>query len=109
MATADEIAQIFPAMAERFIPEKAVGVNAVIQFDLGGDNGGLFWLRIAEGKCEAGQGTAENPKMTLKAQADDYFAVAAGELNPTQAVFTGKIKILGDMGLAIKMTTMFAN
>ena len=109
MATTEEIAQIFPEMVKRFIPEKAEGVNAVIQFNLSGDNGGLFWLRVADGKCEAGEGVAENPKMTLKALADDYFAVAMGELNPTQAVFTGKLKIEGDMGLAMKLTTMFAN
>jgi putative sterol carrier protein len=108
MATSQEIAQIFPTMVQRFLPEKAQGVNAVIQFNLSGDNGGLYWMRIADGKCEAGQGAAENPKMTLKAAADDYLAVTSGKLNPTQAVFTGKLKIEGDMSLAMKMTTMFA-
>lgn len=109
MATTQEIAQIFPTMAQRLIPEKAQGVNAVIQFNLSGDNGGLYWLKIADGKCESGEGTAQNPKMTLKATADDYLAVVNGTLNPTQAVFTGKLKIEGDMSLAMKMTTMFAN
>ena len=55
MATSQEVAQIFPTMAERLIPSKAEGVNATIQFNLTGDNGGLYWLRIADGKCEAGQ------------------------------------------------------
>jgi putative sterol carrier protein len=107
MATAEEIAQIFPTMAKRFIPEKAEGVDAVIQFDLSGDSGGLYWLRIADGQCEAGEGAAENPKMTLMATAEDYLAVVNGEVNPTQAVFTGKLKIAGDMGLAMKLATMF--
>jgi putative sterol carrier protein len=84
-------------------------VNATIQFNLTGDNGGLFWLRIADGKCEAGEGAADSPKMTLKASADDYYAVVTGALNPTQAVFTGKIKIEGDMMLAMKLPGMFAN
>lgn len=109
MATTQEIAQIFPAMAQRLIPEKAEGVNAVIQFNLSGENGGMFWLKIANGKCEAGQGAADSPKMTLKASADDYHAIVSGTLNPTQAVFTGKVKIEGDMGLAMKLPTMFAN
>lgn len=108
MPTNQEIAQIFPTMAQRFIPEKAEGVNAVIQFDLSGDNGGLFWLRVADGKCEAGDGQADNPKMTLKAVADDYYAVVTGVLNPMQAFMSGKLKIQGDMSLAMKLQTMFA-
>ncbi len=108
MATTQEIAEIFPIMVTRFIPAKAEGVNAVIQFNLTGDNGGLFWLRIADGQCEAGQGQAENPKMTLKAAADDWYAVSSGKLNAMQAFMSGKIKIEGDMGMAMKLQTMFA-
>lgn len=108
MATHEEVAGIFPAMAARFLPAKAEGVNAVIQFNLSGDNGGLYWLKVADGKCEAGQGQAENPKMTLKANADDWYAVSTGKMNAMQAFMSGKLKIEGDMGLAMKMQTMFS-
>ncbi|HUN07985.1 MAG TPA: SCP2 sterol-binding domain-containing protein [Aggregatilineales bacterium] len=108
MATVQEIAQIFPAMATRLIADKAQGVNATIQFNLSGDNGGMFWLKIADGTCEAGEGAAENPKMTLKAAADDWYAVSTGKMNPMQAFMSGKIKIEGDMGMAMKLQTMFA-
>ncbi len=108
MATNQEIAQIFPEMVQRFNASKAEGVNATIQFNLSGDNGGLYWLRIADGTCEAGQGQAENPKMTLKAAADDWHAVSTGKTNAMQAFMSGKLKIEGDMGLAMKLQTMFA-
>jgi putative sterol carrier protein len=108
MATTQDIADIFPTMVSRFIPAKADGVNAVIQFNLSGDNGGLYWLRIADGKCESGQGQAENPKMTLKSAADDWYAVSTGKMNAMQAFMSGKIKIEGDMGLAMKLQTLFA-
>jgi putative sterol carrier protein len=108
MATSQEVAGIFPEMVTRFIPAKAEGVNAVIQFNLSGDNGGLFWLKIADGKVESGEGQAENPKMTLKAAADDWYAVSSGKLNAMQAFMSGKIKIEGDMGMAMKLQTMFA-
>lgn len=108
MTTTQEVAEIFPAMVTRFIPAKADGVSAIIQFNLSGDNGGLYWLRIADGACEAGQGQAENPKMTLKATADDWYAVSTGKMNAMQAFMSGKLKIEGDMGLAMKMQTMFA-
>ena len=108
MATADEVKSLFPAMVERFIPEKADGVNAAILFDLSGDNGGLFWLTVADGQAETGVGEISNPSMTVKAEADDWFAVTTGQMNAMQAFMTGKLKILGDMGLAMKMQTMFA-
>jgi putative sterol carrier protein len=109
MPTSQEVAGIFPAMASRFIPAKAEGVNAVIQFNLSGDNGGLFWLKIADGTCESGDGQAESPKMTLKAAADDWHAVSTGKMNAMQAFMSGKLKIEGDMGIAMKLQTMFAN
>ncbi len=108
MATAEEVKSIFPSMVERFIPEKADGISAEILFDLSGDNGGLFWIRLKDGTAESGEGDISNPAMTLKATADDWHAVSTGELNAMQAFMTGKLKILGDMGLAMKLQTMFA-
>lgn len=108
MATADEVKSIFPAMVERFIPEKADGVNATIAFDLSGENGGSFWIRVADGSAESGEGAQSNAEMTVKATADDWHAVATGQMNAMQAFMTGKLKIMGDMGLAMKMQTMFA-
>lgn len=108
MATAAEVKNLFPAMIERFLPEKAAGISATIQFDLSGDNGGFFWITLADGVAETGSGEVEKPSMTVKASADDWYAVATGQLNPMQAFMTGKIKILGDMGLAMKLQAMFA-
>jgi putative sterol carrier protein len=108
MATSEEIKSIFPEMVNRLIPEKAEGVNVVIQFDLSGDNGGLYWVKIAEGVAESGDGAIDNPSMTLRARADDWFAVSTGQLNAMSAFMSGKIKIQGDMGIAMKMQTMFA-
>jgi putative sterol carrier protein len=105
MPTTSEISQM---MVSGFVPEKAQGVNATIQFDLSGDNGGQFYLNIADGQVEAHDGLADNPKMTLKADAEDYYSVATGKTNPMQAFMSGKIKIQGDMSLAMKMQSMFS-
>ncbi|MCY4018353.1 MAG: SCP2 sterol-binding domain-containing protein [Chloroflexi bacterium] len=108
MAAADEVKNIFPNMAERFLPEKADGINATILFDLSGHNGGMFWLKISSGSIEHGEGEIAEPEMTLKASADDWHAVSTGQMNAMQAFMTGKLKILGDMSLAMKLQTMFA-
>ena len=103
MATSEEIVGIFSTMISRFDPSKAEGVNATIQFDLSGDNGGAYWLRIADGKAESGAGQADSPRMTLKAKADDFVGMLTGAMNPMQAFMTGKVKIQGDTGLAMKL------
>ena len=108
MATADEVRSIFPAMVDRFIPEKASGINATIAFDLSGENGGSFWIKVSDGRAESGEGEQSDAAMTVKATADDWHAVATGQMNAMQAFMTGKLKIMGDMGLAMKMQTMFA-
>jgi putative sterol carrier protein len=99
----EEVAKIFPQMVERFDPTKAEGVNALIQFDLSGDNGGAYWLRLGDGQAEVGEGKIDNARMTLVSSADDFAAMMTGGLNPMQAFMTGKIKIKGDTGLALKL------
>ncbi len=108
MASAEDVKGLFPAMVDRFLPEKAGDMSATILFDLSGDNGGYFWIKIADGAATTGAGEVSDPAMTVKASADDWFAVATGQLNAMQAFMTGKLKILGDMGLAMKMQTIFA-
>lgn len=103
------VAEISQMMVSGFKADKADGVDAIIQFDLSGDGGGQFYLQIANGSVAAHDGLAENAKMTLKASAEDYYNVATGKLNAMQAFMSGKIKIQGDMGLAMKMQSMFAN
>ncbi|MCC6613499.1 MAG: SCP2 sterol-binding domain-containing protein [Anaerolineae bacterium] len=106
MATSEQIKDIFSEMEGRFDPDKVKDINAAIQFDLSGDGGGLYWLRIAPDGVQTGEGSVDSPKMTLKASADDFATMIGGGLNPMQAFMTGKIKIQGDTGLALKLMPM---
>ena len=104
MPTSTEISEM---MVSGFVAEKAQGVTTILQFDLSGDGGGQFWLDINDGNIQAYEGTHENPNMTLKASAEDYYNVATGKMNAMQAFMSGKIKIQGDMSMAMKMQGMF--
>ena len=108
MATQEQVAQLFVDMAENIDPAKTAGINATIQFDLSGDNGGLYWVKMADGSAESGSGRVENPKMTLRSSADDWVAVVNGDMNPMQAFMSGRLKIQGDMGLAMKLQMLLA-
>jgi putative sterol carrier protein len=108
MTTQDEMAQIFSQMAATFDPSKAEGVNATFQFDLSGDNGGQYWVKLTNGAAESGEGLVENANTVVKAEADDFSAVVNGDMNPMQAFMSGKIKIQGDMGLAMKLQSLIS-
>jgi putative sterol carrier protein len=100
--------QIVGAMPEYLIPEKAGTTNATIQFDLRGDGGGKWWVKIHDGKAESGKGEAgDPPNLTLLADVNDWVKIMTGKLDGTAAFMQGKLKIKGDMGLAIKMQTLF--
>jgi putative sterol carrier protein len=90
-----------------FMPDKAVGVNAVIQYILTGDEGGDWIVTIKDGVCSVEPGKAEAPKMTLTADANDFRDVLLGKVNGMQYFMQGKLKLAGDLNLAMKLTTFF--
>ena len=63
--------------------------------------------KVADGQASANQGQAENPNLTLLATAEDYVKIALGQMDGTAAFMQGKLKIKGDMGLAIKFSSLF--
>ena len=107
MATVEEIANIFPTMAQNFLAAKAEGVDAVIQFNLSGDGGGNYHVVIKDGACTVGEGAHASPNMTMTMAAQDYVDMISGKLNGQMAFMSGKLKIAGDMGLAMKMQSLF--
>ena len=90
-----------------FKPETAEGIEAVIQYHLTGDEGGDWIITIADDKCTVAEGEAENPKMTLTAEAQDFKDVLTGKANGMQYFMQGKLKLAGDLNLAMKLTTFF--
>ena len=106
MASKQEIAQIFADIASNLDPAMTDDLNATIQFDLDGENGGLYWVKVGENEVLTGTGPAEKPEMTLMALADDWAAVVAGDLNPMQAFMSGRLKIQGNMNLALKLQAL---
>jgi putative sterol carrier protein len=87
-------------------PAKISGANGVFQFNLSGDNGGSFYVKIADGKAELGEGTYDNPDVTISVSADNLLKMMEGKLNGTTAFMTGKLKVKGNMALAMKLQAL---
>ena len=106
--TDTKIRELMALMPKAFNPAKAAGVNAVIQYNLTGDEGSQWQSTIADGTCSVEEGEAENPTMTITMDANDYVDMMAGRLDGMQAFMTGKIKVQGDIMLASRLMTFFS-
>lgn len=102
-----KIRKMMANMPASFKPEKAVGVDAVIQYNLTGEGGSTWASKIGDGVCTVEEGEAENPTMTITMDANDYVEMMAGRLDGMQAFMTGKIKVTGDIMLASRLMTFF--
>ncbi|NTU74691.1 MAG: SCP2 sterol-binding domain-containing protein [Anaerolineaceae bacterium] len=100
----DEMMNKIPAA---FLPEKAAGVNASILLHVTGEPGGDYMLVIKDQTCKVVKGATTNPNLTLSASVNDLIAIFKGELDGMKAFMTGKLKLQGDMGLAMRFTGLF--
>src|SRR5574339_233746 len=101
------VADLMQKMPGAFIPEKAQGVDATVQFKFTGAEAGEWFATIKDGKVDVAQGTHPSPRMTLTADSADYVKIFTGELDGMQAFVQGKIKLAGDLNLAMKLMQMF--
>lgn len=97
--------EIFAEMSASFQadPNKVEGVNAVYQFKITGDDGGDWYADTTGDAPNIGEGDHDNPNVTITCSDQDFVDIKSGKLNGQMAFMTGKLKIAGDMGLAMKL------
>ena len=101
------VKESFDLMASRFKPDRAQGLNAVIQYEISGEGGGSWYVIIKDGACTVAAGTAANPTLTLTIAGRDWLDMLAGKLSGQMAFMSGKLKLRGDMGLAMRLGSIF--
>lgn len=107
-----EVAATFTEMNKRLTAEKAKKLNTTFLFEIGGEDGGTWFADLTKSEgpwvsAVSDKGTAANCTVTI-ANSDDWVKLAAGKINPTMAFMQGKVKIKGDMALALKLGTLLA-
>ncbi len=85
---------------------KANGVEAVYQFHLTGDDAGTYQIILKPESASAVAGNVEPADCTLTMDASDFKNMIKGELTGTTAFMTGKLKIDGDLSLALRLETI---
>ena len=102
------VQETFEAMPGRFRADKASGTNATIQYDISGDGGGTWNAVIKDGACAVTSGAAASPNLTLQISAQDWLDMLSGKQSGQMLFMSGKLKVKGDMGLAMKLGSLFA-
>jgi putative sterol carrier protein len=103
----NSVKEIFDNMPASFQPEAAAGLEVVYQFDITGEGGGQWYAAIKDGRLELTAGRHESPTATITSKAADYLAVANGKVNEVMAFATGKVRVSGNVGVAMKLNRIF--
>uniref|UniRef100_A0A8P4KIM4 Hydroxysteroid dehydrogenase-like protein 2 n=1 Tax=Dicentrarchus labrax TaxID=13489 RepID=A0A8P4KIM4_DICLA len=77
--------------------------QGIYQFDLSGDHKGVWFLDLKSGAGSAGPGQPVKADVIMAMDSSDFSKMFAGELKPTMAFMSGKLRIKGDMTLALKL------
>ena len=101
---AENVQEFFNGLAARADAEKTAGMNNSYLFDIEG--AGQWLVTVQDGAVSVTDGGGE-ADTTITTTEDSFMAIVRGEQNPTTAYMTGKLKIKGDMGAAMKLQKLF--
>ena len=86
--------------------EKIASINAIYQFNITGDEASEWIVDLTQPGGKVSAGTSDSPKCTVTISSEHFVNLIEGKLNPQMAFVTGKLKVKGDMGLALKLGTI---
>ena len=101
---ADSVREFFEGLPGRVDQSKTAGMNNSYLFDVEG--AGTWRVVIADGSIQVTEGPGD-ADVTFSASEESFEKIVSGEQNPTTAYMTGKLKIRGDMGAAMKLQKLF--
>ncbi len=101
------VKEFFQLLPGRLDSDAAEDLDAVYQFDLSGAQGGQYILIIRTGTCQITEGTHEAPHVVLSMAGEDCVKILRGQLSGTAVAMSGRLKISGDIGLAMQLKALF--
>jgi len=101
------IQDLMDRLPQAFQPEMAGGTAATVLFQLSGEGGGEWVVTIARQQCVVEKGSTTNPNLVFTASAQDCLDIFNGKLDGMSAFMRGKLRLQGDMSLAMKLAGFF--
>jgi len=99
----DELDRTMASLPGRFRPKMAGIMVTVIQFDFAGDDGGLWFMRIGEGRCTVGEGVIDGADATVRMSAADFVGINDGTVSAPDVFWSGRIEIEGSVDAVLAL------
>ncbi len=101
---AESVREFFEGLESRVDASKTAGMNNSYAFDV--DGAGTWLVAVRDGSIDVTEGGGE-ADVTIATSEDVFMGLVRGEQNPMSAYMTGKLKVKGDMGAAMKLQKLF--
>ena len=92
--------RVLPA---RFDPKKAAGLEAVVQMNIFGHDGGDWVVTVKDQRMQAKEGVDPSPTIRLRMKDADFVDLINGKLGAAKAFMTGKLEFSGSISTGIKL------
>jgi putative sterol carrier protein len=96
--------EFFETLPTRVDSSKTAGMNNSYLFDIEG--AGTWKVDVQDGNVSVTEGGGD-ADATITTSEETFDKLVSGEQNPTSAYMTGKLKVKGDMGAAMKLQKLF--
>jgi putative sterol carrier protein len=96
--------EFFETLESRVDQSRTAGMTNSYLFDIAG--AGKWTVRVEDGNVNVSEG-GEDADAVISTSEETFEKIASGEQNPTSAYMTGKLKVKGDMGAAMKLQKLF--
>lgn len=83
--------------------EVLASLNAIYEFQVNGPQGGTWTLDLSVPGGRVSEGSSGKATCTVTISDENFVKLVSGQLNPQMAFMTGKLKVVGNMGLALKL------
>ena len=101
---AETVQEFFAQLPSRADSSKTAGMTNSYVFDIEG--AGTWKVDVDDGIVTVSEGSGD-ADVTIATSQETFQKIIAGEQNPTSAYMTGKLKVKGDMGAAMKLQKLF--
>jgi putative sterol carrier protein len=98
------VKEFFETLEARADASKTAGMTNSYIFEIEG--AGKWTVKVEEGKVSVSEG-GEDADAVITTSGETFEKIVSGEQNPTSAYMTGKLKVKGDMGAAMKLQKLF--
>jgi putative sterol carrier protein len=96
--------EFFETLESRVDQAKSAGLTATYRFEI--DGAGTWVVDVDNGKVAVSEDGGD-ADATISTSSETFMKIANGEQNPTAAYMSGKLKVKGDMGQAMKLQKLF--